>query len=133
MLGEHGAHKENYVVTSLKEDRPAAVLSGFSDDLASPTRALFKTTLHFHRTTVDLDCGERFDLRDHLSSGAIPVAPRWDQRMATLLDPRPGLRHRDRQRDIFVSTTSRHICYSRVPCRSRCRVSSQRCTLSACL
>ena len=88
-----------------------AVLSGISDDLAPLTLALFKTTVYLCRTTHNLDRGGPFDVWDDLGNGAILVAPRWDKRIATALDPLLGLRHPHRLRGTSVAAPTQYVSH----------------------
>ena len=110
-----------------------AVLSGFSDDMASTTIPLFGATLHFDGTTINLDSCGSFGLRDGLGRGAIPVASCRDKRVAAALGPGPGIRHRGHQRDITFPAPPRYASNSCVPCRSKRCLSCQRRTLSGCI
>jgi hypothetical protein len=62
-----------------------AVFSGVSNDLASPALALFESTVHPDRTTHPLDRRGPFDVWNDPGGVALPVAPRWNERVAAPL------------------------------------------------
>jgi hypothetical protein len=102
-----------------------SVLSCLSHDLASTALVLSSATFDADGTTLDLERGRPLNCWHDTGAGAISVASRWDQRMATSLGPEPGLRHSSRQRDNAVSTPPSHLSYPGVPSRSRRRLSRQ--------
>jgi hypothetical protein len=87
-------------------------------------RLLFSTQLSTARgTTLDLERRRPLNWCHDIGAGAISVAPRRNQRMATPLGAELGLRHRNCQCSRFVPTPRPLLSYLGMSCRSRCRLS----------
>ena len=110
--------------------RRCSILSRISDDLAPCALTFFNEPFHGDGTARDLERGRCVDRWHNRGGDAIPSAPCRNQRVAALLSPRFGLRHRYRQFYDSVLVPGSHRADSGLLCRFRHRLSRQRGTVS---